>query len=218
MYLDSNWYRLRDPKYYYFDGNAWAELRFDEDLDGGVQQYHYELVGVAKSKLFGTTGASNPVYSDIVCEIRGVRTGTKTMVMRLVREDNSDLALGNLQFDAGLFTRETSLGTSLNISRIKEGFAHVKCSLTSYILSPYVGGEYSNTFTFNNTGFGTFKNRFGVAIQRGTDFAYAIRATMNRSTGAGGNQAVYSWPSFRISRLGAYVNTDTRKIPNENLS
>jgi hypothetical protein len=209
--------QVRAPKYYYYNGRSWSEVRFDTDLASSYQHYELAGVNVGKSKVCNIASTTEPAkYSDVFLEIRSDGTSTYSFALKAIRRDNSDIDLANHEFQCAMVTRDTDLNDGVKIARIKEANCHTKSTLTGFTISIYVDGAFSNSYApvLAASG-GTYKHRVPITIQRGTSALLTFLATFNKSSGTGGDQSVYAWPSLKINRLLFKINSDTRNQPTQ---
>ena len=209
----TDWKQTRAPKYYYFNGETWSEIQFDYN-PGNYS--HYELIGTAKSKAAKVVAGETLNLNDLVY-VAELYSGSYYFFPKSVRHDNSVLQ-ADREFKTGLLLKDTEVGGEMNIARFKQLVAHTKCTLTDINFTPYVDGvactAYNPTVAapFNGR---KYKHRIPVSIERGTNFNLSVSTTFSPTSGSGGAQTAYYYPSFRIYDIGNYVNTDTTKIPDQ---
>jgi hypothetical protein len=206
--------KSRFNKYYYFDGEVWSELQFDQDLSGANRD-HYDLLLVGGPTPFTTSLTEKYSPYPYLVELRqNSNTTAITVRVKTIRPDNKDMDIINFQTVFGLFTKDYEFRNP-NISRFKEGRVNFKTSLSQFTVSPYVDGVFSNTDTVALTTTGQFKRRVPINIQRGNSIAFSVAGVSNTTTAPGGDQSQYVYPAFRINSINVFSNTDTRKTVNQ---
>jgi hypothetical protein len=204
----------RIPKYYYHDGGVWTEVQFDTDL-GGSNRGHYDLLLVGRNKSFKTATAESYKLNDVLIELRYNSNTTQVVFKaKTIRRDNQDIDLYNFETKFGIYTKDQEYAFP-NVTRFKECRVDVNTSISGLMIIPYIDGTATDTYSPTFSAIGSHKLRTPVGNQRGNSIAISIAGTLNKTTGPSGDQSTYIWPSFRLNRIMPVVNTDTRKLPDQ---
>lgn len=206
--------QVRSNKYYYFNGKVWSEIQFDTDLSGS-NRGHYDLLVTGKTRRFRTSSTEGIRRDDVLVELRYNSSTTSVITAaKTIRSDNQDIDIGNFETKFALFTKDTEYEFP-NMARFKEVRVDLRSSISSVTISPYVDGNFTSSYAPSLGTAGSHKLRVPVTRERGNSISVSISGALNKTTGPGGDQSLHTWPSFRLNRIMPVVNTDTRKLTDQ---